>query len=62
LSPAFLPKKKLLEKFGKEKIKNLYQAIYYHHNYEDNTTTKDKQNIIEQDLEFYLKISILTYR
>ncbi|KYH34084.1 CRISPR-associated nuclease/helicase Cas3 [Clostridium tepidiprofundi DSM 19306] len=53
LSPAFLPLKKLKRKYksNKDKLKVLYQSIYYHHNREKIHDFTLIENVIEKDLK-----------
>ena len=54
LSPAFLPKKKLGEKYDRIQLKVLYQAIYRHHN-RNLPHIEDIKNVVEMDLSKYIK-------
>ncbi|TAH60696.1 MAG: CRISPR-associated endonuclease Cas3'', partial [Gottschalkiaceae bacterium] len=54
LSPAFLPKKKLEQKYDSKQLKVLYQSIYRHHNREL-PHFEDMKEIIEKDLKDHLE-------
>jgi len=54
LSPAFLPKNKLEQKFNKVELKVLYQSIYRHHDKKDMPSFEDMKTIIEEDIAQYI--------
>lgn len=57
LSPAFLPFKKLKKKYkeNKDKLRILYQSIYYHHNREKVHDFTLIEEVIEKDLKNHWK-------
>ncbi|MFW6030432.1 MAG: CRISPR-associated helicase Cas3', partial [Halanaerobiales bacterium] len=54
LSPAFLPKIRLREKYSKDEMRILYQSIYYHHARKKPYNSNDLKTIIKEDLERYI--------
>ncbi|TAH60527.1 MAG: CRISPR-associated endonuclease Cas3'', partial [Gottschalkiaceae bacterium] len=55
LSPAFLPKNKLEQRYSKEELKILYQSIYRHHNKKNPPSLMDIKIIVEEDISQYIK-------
>lgn len=55
LSPAFLDLKEIEEIYGKDNLKILCQAIFYHHNREKPNDFKNIKLIINEDLVNYFK-------
>lgn len=55
LSPAFLPIDELREKYSKDKIRILYQSIYYHHKREKIHNFDLIKKTIENDLQMQWK-------
>ena len=56
LSPAFLPKKKLRNKYSEDDLRVLYQSIYYHHNRFKLENSELIKQIVEKDLEKWWEI------
>ena len=55
LSPAFLPFEKLMDKYHDvDKIRILYQSIYYHHNRKSLNNSEELEKIIQYDLSKYV--------
>lgn len=55
LSPAFLPYEKLMDKYHDvDKIRILYQSIYYHHNRKSLNNSEELEKIIQYDLSKYV--------
>lgn len=55
LSPAFLPYEKLMNKYHDiDKIRILYQSIYYHHNRKSLNNSEELEKIIQYDLSKYV--------
>lgn len=54
LSPAFLPKNKIKQKYDKKDLKILYQSIYRHHK-RNHPHFKDLKKMIKKDLEKHIK-------
>ncbi|MDK2934536.1 MAG: CRISPR-associated endonuclease/helicase Cas3 [Clostridiales bacterium] len=57
LSPAFLPKKKLKKKFSQnqDKMRILYQSIYYHHKRPELENSEPIKKIVNEDLSKYIE-------
>jgi len=55
LSPAFLPKNKLEQKFNKVELKILYQSICRHHDKKDMPSFENMKTIIEEDILQYIE-------
>ena len=51
MSPAFLNKRELINKYGKDTANNIVKAIYFHHNRKSNCTKDDLISILNNDIK-----------
>ncbi|MBE6066076.1 MAG: CRISPR-associated helicase Cas3' [Clostridium lundense] len=54
LSPAFLPKDKLVEIYNSDDLRILYQSIYFHHSREKLANHDGLKIVVTEDLEKYI--------
>lgn len=54
LSPAFLPKQELKKIYNSDKLRILYQSIYYHHNRKKLDNNEELKQVVKQDLSKYV--------
>lgn len=50
ISPTFLPKKQILEELDKQCLVNIINAIYYHHNRNEEIKSPQTKKVVEEDI------------
>lgn len=55
LSPAFLPKDVLRQKYSEDELRILYQSIYYHHTREKLENNDELKETVKKDLEKHFR-------